>query len=214
MFSDLFGWIPAGIEAILLWLTSTTGSAGLAIILITLGIRLALYPLTLKQTRSMAAMKELQPKLEALKKKYGNNPQEYQKRMMELYQQEGVNPFGSCLPLLVQFPFLIALYQVLMRADFGGADPNFLIWDLTKPDSLWILPILSALTTYFQTSMTVSDPSQKAMLYIMPVFIGWISLRFPAGLVLYWTVSNLFSIGQQYVLMKERQKAQGGADAK
>lgn len=212
--SELFGWIPAGLEAILLWLTSTTGSAGLAIILLTLGIRLALYPLTLKQTRSMAAMKELQPKLDALKKKYGNNPQEYQKRMMELYQKEGVNPFGSCLPLLIQFPFLIALYQVLMRADFGGADPHFLIWDLTQPDSLWILPILSALTTYFQSSMTITDPSQKAMLYIMPVFIGWISLRFPAGLVLYWTVSNIFSIGQQYFLMKERQKAQGGADAK
>lgn len=214
MFDQLFGWIPAGIEAILLWLTATTGSAGLAIILLTIGIRLALYPLTLKQTRSIAAMKELQPKLDALKKKYGNNPQEYQKRMMELYQKEGVNPFGSCLPLLIQFPFLIALYQVLMRADFGGADPTFLIWDLTKPDSLWILPILSALTQYFYSAMTLTDPSQKAFLYVMPVFIGWISLRFPAGLVLYWTVSNVFSIGQQYFLTKATEKAQGGGDAK
>ncbi len=214
MFESLFGWIPAGMEAILVWLTSVTGSAGLAIILITILIRLALFPLTLRQTRQMAQIKELQPKLDALKKKYGNNPQEYQKRLMELYQKEGVNPFGSCLPLLIQFPFLIALYQVLARTDFNGADPTFLIWDLTQPDSLWILPILSALTQYIQSAMVITDPSQKAFLYVMPVFIGWISLRFPAGLVLYWTVSNIFSIAQQYFLTKQQQKAQGGGDAK
>jgi len=210
----LFGWLAAGIKAVLVWLTQVTGSAGLAIILLTILIRGLLYPLTLKQTKSMAAMKELQPKLKEIQEKYKDKPQEYQKRVMELYREAGVNPLGGCLPLLLQFPFLIALFQVLNTYDFAGADPHFLIWELNQPDPLYILPLLSAATTYLQTAMTVTDQSQKGLMIIMPIFIGWISIKFPAGLVLYWVVSNLFSIVQQYFLMKGTPDAKGGAPAK
>lgn len=214
IFRTLFGWLPAGIEGILAWLTQLTGSAGLAIILLTIGIRLALYPLTKKQAESMAAMKELQPKLKEIQEKYKDKPQEYQKRVMQLYQEKGVNPLGGCFPLLIQFPFLIALFQVLNNYTFEGADPHFIIWELNQPDPFYILPLLSAATTYVQISMTTADQSQKAMTIIMPIFIGWISINFPSGLVLYWVVSNLFSIVQQYFLMKDTGGAKGGATAK
>lgn len=217
MFGELFGWLPAGIDAVLIWLTQVTGSAGLAIILLTIGIRALLYPLTLKQTKSMAAMRELQPKLKEIQEKYKDKPQEQQKKMMELYQKHGVNPFGGCLPLLIQFPFLIALFRVLQTSTFGGADLTFLIWNLAEPakDPLYILPLLSGLTTYFQSAMTITDTSQKAFLYVMPIFITWISLNFPAGLVVYWVTSNVFSIVQQYFVNQQiAPDGKGGAAAK
>lgn len=210
----LYSWLPAGIQAILIFLTDLTGSAGIGIILLTLLIRGALYPLTKKQTQSMLAMRELQPKLKALQEKYKDKPQEYQKRMLELYKAEGVSPLGGCLPLLIQFPFLIALFHVLRTYGFEGHDPHFLIWNLTEKDPYYILPILSGVTTYLQSLVTITDPSQKVILYIMPVFIAWISIGFPAGLVLYWVTSNVFSIGQQYLLMKQVPGAKGGASAK
>jgi len=210
---QLFGWLPAGIQATLVWLTKVTGSAGLGIILLTLIIRAALYPLTKKQMQSMVAMRRLQPKLKALEK-YKSKPEEYQKRLVELYKQEGVNPLGGCLPILIQLPFLFALFHVLRSYGFEGADPNFLIWNLTQKDPYYILPILSGVTTYFQSLITVTDPSQKALLYIMPIFVAWISVGFPSGLVLYWVTSNIFSIGQQYLLMRAIPDAKGGASAK
>lgn len=214
-FGSFFGWLPAGIQAILVWLTQVTGSAGVGIILLTILIRLALFPLTKKQTQSMLALKEIQPKLQEIQKKYKDNPQEYQRRVLELYKEKGVNPFGGCLPLLIQFPFLIALFQVLRTYTFEGVDPHFLIWTLTEPDRFYVLPILSGLTTYFMSAMTSSgDPSQKTLLYIMPIFIAWISISFPSGLVLYWVVSNVFSIVQQHVLMKNVPTVEGGAKAK
>jgi len=215
VFGSFFGWLPAGIQAILGWLTQITGSAGIAIILLTILIRLALYPLTKKQTESMIALREIQPKLQEIQNKYKDNPQEYQRRVLELYREKGVNPFGGCLPLLIQFPFLIALFQVLRTYTFEGVDPRFLIWTLTEPDRFYVLPILSGLTTYFMSAMTSGgDPSQRAMQLIMPIFIAWISISFPAGLVLYWVVSNIFSIVQQYMLTKSMPMVEGGAKAK
>lgn len=213
-FGSLFGWLPAGIQALLVWFADVTGSAGVAIILLTLVIRFALYPLTKKQTQSMYAMRELQPKLQEIQKKYKDNPQEYQRRVMEAYREKGISPFSGCLPLLIQFPFLIALFTVLRTYDFEGVDPHFLIWTLTEPDKYYILPILSGVTTYFMSAMTATDPSQRMLLFIMPAFLTWISISFPAGLVLYWVVSNLFSIGQQYVLSKQLPMPERGAKAK
>ena len=103
----------------------------------------------------MLALKEIQPKLQEIQKKYKDNPQEYQRRVLEVYKEKGVNPFGGCLPLLIQFPFLIALFQVLRTYTFEGVDPNFLIWTLTEPDRFYILPILSGVTTYFMSILTV-----------------------------------------------------------
>lgn len=215
LFDSFFGWLPASIEALLIWLAKSTGSAGLAIILLTVLIRLILFPLTKKQTQSMLAMKELQPKLLEIQKKYKDKPEEYNRKVLELYREKGINPFGGCLPVLIQLPVLYALFRVLNTYTFEGVDPRFFIWTLTERDPYFILPILSGLTTYFMSAMTASgDPSQKAMLYIMPIFLTWLSISFPSGLVLYWVVSNLFSIVQQYVLRKTMPALEGGAKAK
>lgn len=187
---------------LLVFFADLTKSSGVAIILLTVTIRLALYPLTLSQSKSMAAMRELQPKMQELQKKYKDKPQEYQKKVMELYQEHRINPLGGCLPMLIQLPFLWALFRVLQ--EFPLAQREFLMWDLAAPDPLYILPILSGLTTYGQMMLTATgDSSQKAMMLIMPIFLTWISTQFPAGLVLYWTVSNVFSIVQQYVINKQ-----------
>lgn len=196
------------IGSVLLFLTERTGSYGVAIILLTIAIRLVLYPLTLKQMKSAVTMRKLQPKLKALQERYKENPQEYQKRMMEVWKENGVNPFSGCLPLLLQLPILYALFAVLREFSFETVSPMFLIWDLSVKDPTYVLPILAGITTYFQAQMTMTDPSQKTMMLIMPVFITIISLNFPAGLVLYWFISNLFAIGQQYLIT--RSVAEGG----
>lgn len=215
-FDSFFGWLPAGIQAVLVWLAQTTGNAGVAIILLTVLVRLLLFPLTRKQTQSMLAMKELQPKLLEIQKKYKDKPEEYNRRVLELYREKGVNPFGGCLPVLIQLPVLYALFTVLRTYTFEGVGAGFLIWTLTDPDPTYLLPILSGVTTYFMSAMTsTGDPSQKMMLYIMPVFLAGFSIQFPSGLVLYWVVNNIFSIAQQYVLSKTMAPAvEGGAKAK
>lgn len=218
----VIGFLGNFIRQTLVLLFNITGNHGIAIIILTVLIRLVLLPLTLSQTKSMAAMKELQPKMQALQERYKDKPEEYQQKMMELYKEHGVNPLAGCLPLLVQLPFLWALFAVLRDFPAGIAaeaftrpfSAQFLLWDLAAKDSLYVLPILSGLTTYWQMSTTATDPSQKTMLIFMPLFITWISLSFPAGLVLYWVVGNLFSIGQQYWIARQPGLRQGGSEAK
>lgn len=125
---------------------------------------------------------------------------------MELYKTHKVNPLGGCLPLLVQMPILIALFAMLRKYPFG--DSAFL-WlpGMDKKDPLLILPILSAVTTWFQMRQTVTDPSQQTMTMIMPVFIGFMSKNFPAGLNIYWVVGNLISILQQQLMMRPQKAA-------
>ena len=176
------------------------GSYGLAIILLTVIIKIALYPLTAKQLNSMKAMQKIQPELKKLQKKYKDSPQILQQKMMELYQKEGVNPLAGCLPLLIQMPILMAMYYALFNFDYGEVAPSFL-WlpSLSEPDPIYILPLLSAFTTFLQQkiSMTEMTPQTKIMMIMMPLFIGWISLNFPAGLVLYWVTMNVVQIVQQ-----------------
>ena len=176
------------------------GSYGLAIILLTVIIKIALYPLTAKQLNSMKVMQKIQPELKKLQKKYKDSPQILQQKMMELYQKEGVNPLAGCLPLLIQMPILMAMYYALFNFDYGEVAPSFL-WlpSLSEPDPIYILPLLSAFTTFLQQkiSMTEMTPQTKIMMIMMPLFIGWISLNFPAGLVLYWVTMNVVQIVQQ-----------------
>lgn len=179
------------------------GNYGLAIILLTVVIKIILYPLTVKQLNSMRAMQKIQPELKKLQEKYKDKPQIMQQKLMQMYQKEGVNPMAGCLPLLIQMPILMAMYYTLYNFDYGAVEPSFL-WlpSLSQTDPLYILPLLSALTTFLQQKIaTVSTAEQsqqmKMMMYIMPIFIGWISLNFPAGLVLYWVTMNVVQILQQ-----------------
>lgn len=193
----IMDWLAGGLGWILNQLVQLTGSYGLSIILSTVIVRLLLYPLMVSQTKNMAAMRKLQPELEKLQQKYGNDKEKYQQKMVELYKEHGINPLGGCLPMLVQLPILWAFFRVLSGSGFGEGAKFLGLWVLSQPDPYYILPILSAATTYIQSRMTVTDTSQKAMLFVMPIMIGIFSLSFPSGMVIYWITSNLFSIAQQ-----------------
>lgn len=184
-------------------LTKSAGfpSYGIAIIFLTVAIKMALYPLTVKQVKSMKAMQELQPKLKELQEKYKGNPEKLQKEMGNLYKEAGVNPLSGCLPLLVQMPFLIAIFFAIRDFHYEEQYQSFLwLSNLAQPDPTYILPVLSAATTWIQSKQTMTEATQqnKMMLIFMPLFIGYISLTFPGGLVLYWVVSNVIQIAQQW----------------
>lgn len=201
----LFDWAIGILQDLLTFfygITDSLGMAnyGIAIILITLMIKLVLYPLTLKQVRGMKAMQDLQPKMKALQEKYKGNSEKLNKEMAILYKESGVNPLAGCLPLVIQMPILMGIFYAIRDYHYAHM-PSFLwITDLSGPDHLYVLPILSAATTYIQQKQTSTDMNQQAkmMMNIMPIFIGYISITFPAGLVLYWVVSNLFQITQQW----------------
>ena len=194
-------------------LTAAVGFAnyGIAIILMTILVKALMYPLTAKQVRSMKAMQELQPALKKLQKDYKNNPQLLQQKMAELYKEAGVNPLAGCLPLLIQMPILMGVYYCLYGYSYSG-DPTFLwLTSLSDTDPLYVLPILSALTTYIQQKQTMANNGQdnqqmKIMSYMMPLFIGWISLNFPSGLVVYWVTMNLCQIAQQWYMFRGEKK--------
>ena len=160
---------------------STVGleSYGVAIIVLTIIIKMAFYPLTVKQVKSMKAMQELQPKMKKLQDKFKNDPKRLQQEMGMLYKNAGVNPLAGCLPLLAQMPILMAMFYALQSIDYGG-DPTFLwIMNLSNPDPYYILPVLSAISTYVvqkQTSSASSSPQMqmqmKIMSVVMPLFIG------------------------------------------
>jgi len=199
--------------AILNWLYGLTvnfgiPSYGLAIILLTILIKMVLYPLTHKQMHSMIEMQKIQPKVKEIQNKYKEkDPKKMQEKVMELYKEHGVNPMAGCLPLLVQMPILIALYQALIKYKFVDVTHASFFWvsSLSDKDTYFVLPVLAGVTTYIQSKMTTSmaDPTQRAMLLTMPVFIGWISSTVPAGLALYWVVFNITGIVQQYFINKQ-----------
>jgi YidC/Oxa1 family membrane protein insertase len=188
-----------------------SGNWGLAIVLLTVAVKFALYPLTLQSTKQMDAMQKLQPKLEALQKKLKGQPDKIQKETMELYKREGVNPLGGCLPMLLQIPVFLALFFALTSKEFAvvlasaGTKAQFLwITNLAKPDATYIFVFLIGISTYW-TSLTMPGAAkqQKSMLYFMPAFIAFISINFPAGVQLYWVVQNLLTVAQQlYILRK------------
>jgi YidC/Oxa1 family membrane protein insertase len=179
-----------------------------AIILLTVAIKLILYPLTVKQVKSMKAMQDLSPKLKALQEKYKDNKEKLNKEVANLYKESGVNPLAGCLPLVIQMPFLIAIFFAIREYHYIS-DPSFLwIKNLAQDnpsDPFYIFPALAAITTYVQTKQTSTDMTQqnKMMLLFMPLFIGYITITFPAGLGLYWVVSNIFQIIQQWLMYRK-----------
>ncbi|MGI9952446.1 YidC/Oxa1 family membrane protein insertase [Moorellaceae bacterium AZ2] len=187
---------------------------GLAIILFTVVVKILLYPLTYRQLKSMRRMQELQPKVQEIQKKFKNNPQKAQKAVLELYQAEKVNPFSGCLPLLVQMPILFALFSALRSFFDPAANPSVnmehatFLWvpNLGKPDPYFVLPVLVAVTTFLQQRVSMVNPqdqSQRTMLIVMPLLIGWMSTQFSAGLALYWVVFSLMGIGEQWILRRQ-----------
>ncbi len=186
-------------------------SIGLSIILLTVLIKMLLYPLTVKQVKSMKAMQELSPKMKKIQEKYKNDPKLMQQKVGELYQNAGVNPLAGCLPLFIQMPILMAMYWALFSFDYasvGGTASFAWLPSLSEPDPIYVLPILSALTTFLQQKQTTTEMTQqmKIMMTVMPIFVGWISINFPSGLVLYWVTMNIVQIAQQWWMFRKDEK--------
>ena len=208
-----YGWltvIAVPLFWLLSWLHQWVGNWGVAIILLTVIIKLLFYPLSAASYRSMAKMRVVAPKLQRLKDQYGDDRQRLQQAMMELYKTEKINPLGGCMPILVQIPVFIALYWVLLASVELRHTP-FILWidDLAAPDPWFILPILMAVTMWIQTSLNPEppDPVQAKVMKIMPIAFSIMFFFFPAGLVLYWLVNNVLSIAQQWQITRTMERA-------
>lgn len=181
------------------------GNWGWSIVIVTVLIKLAFYHLSAKSYRSMANMRQLQPRLQALKERYGDDRQKLSQATMELYRTEKVNPLGGCLPILVQIPVFIALYWMLLESVELRQAP-FILWiqDLSAKDPYYILPILMGITMFVQQRLNPPppDPTQAKVMQFLPIFFTMLFLNFPSGLVLYWVVNNTLSILQQWFIMR------------
>jgi len=220
---------------LLVWLynTASFGDLGVAIILLTLVIKIILFPLAQKSIHSQRALQKLQPKMEELKVQYKDNREELSKAMMNLYKQEKINPLSSCLPLLIQLPILIAVYQVFIHGLKNGSldmlypfvqNPGqlnvlaFGFLDLSQKNV--ILGVLAAAAQYWQSKMMISKQVKaqgtaammnQQMLYMIPGFTIVLSFTLPSGLMLYWLATTVFSIIQQEIFIKRKEKKEPAA---
>ncbi len=177
---------------------------GIVIILFTILMKVVFHPLTHKSTKSMLKMQELQPKMAALKEKFKKDPARLNRETMKLYKEAGVNPLGGCLPLLLQMPVFWAFFT-LFRSTIELRQASFVFWlkDLSQHDPTYILPIVMAATMFWQQKITIRDPKQAALVYLMPIMFFFFFFKFPAGLTLYWTVFNILSLIETYYFKRK-----------
>ena len=200
-----YGWftfIAKPMFLLLQYIHDYVGNWGWTIVLVTILIKLILYPLSYKGMVSMNKLKELSPKIKEIQEKYKNDKQKSGAKMMEFYKKEGVNPMGGCLPILLQIPVFFSIYRVLLNSiELKGAEWALWITDLAEMDPYFVLPILMGITMYVQQLITpnqMQDELQKKLFQFLPVIFTFFFLWFPAGLTLYWFINNLFTIAQQY----------------
>ncbi len=214
-----WGWsLIAPISKAILWglkqFYAIIPNYGVAVIIFSIIIKLITWPLTQASSRSMAALQRIQPKIQALREKYKNDQQRLNKEIMKLYKEEKINPAGGCLPMLLQLPIWIALFNIF-RTTIEFRQAPFVWWidDLSMPDILFhlpfkipfygdfvaLLPILMAISTYYQSKMTITDPKQNMMIYLMPILMLVMFNNFPSGLTLYYTLFNVWTIIQYKV---------------
>ncbi len=209
-------WLGVPILQLMNWTYRHVGNYGIAIILLTLVTKVLFYPLTVKSMRSMKAMQALQPQVNALRSKYKSDPRKLQEETLALYRKHRVNPMGGCLPMVAQIPIFYALYLALsvsvelQNAAFlcFGRVFGIDVWicDLASHDPTYVLPILMGITMFVQQKMTpaAGDPRQQRMMLLMPFVFTFMFLNLPSGLVLYWTVSNVLQIVQQWLMDRPR----------
>lgn len=208
-----YGWlwfISIPLFKILQFFHSILGNWGFSIIALTLVVRSVMFPLTKAQYTSMAKMRLLTPKLQEIRERYGNDRQKLGQETMRLYKSEKVNPMGGCLPLFIQMPIFIALYWTLMEST-ELRQSSFILWitDLSVHDPFFVLPILYGVSMFFLQKMSptpVSDPIQRKVFMAMPLVFTFMFCTFPAGLTLYWFVSNCFTIFQQTIIYRSLEK--------
>lgn len=207
-----YGWFWF-ISGIIFWMMKkiymVVGNWGWSIVLVTIVIKLLFYHLSAKSYRSMSALKNLQPKINALKERYGDDKQKFTQATLELYKKEKVNPMSGCLPILIQIPVFIALYWVLIESVYLRQAP-FILWihDLSTKDPYYILPIFVGLSMLLQQKLSPPppDPMQAKVMMMMPVVFTVLFINFPAGLMLYWFVNNSLSVLQQWYIMRTMNK--------
>ncbi len=206
-----FLWIISQfLFSLLTFIQGFVGNWGLAIILITVFVKGLMYPLTKKQYESMAKLRNLAPKMQQLKDRFGDDRQKMSQAMMELYKKEKVNPMGGCLPLLLQMPIFLALYWVLLESvELRHADFALWITDLSVKDPYYVLPILTGASMWLLQKLqpnTITDPMQQKIMQWMPVMMSAFFFIFPAGLVLYWLVSNVITLIQAKIIYASMEK--------
>lgn len=208
----IFGsWLPVRLVAkpifyLLRFFYQFTHNYGVAIILVTVLVKTLFFPITRKSLISMKAMSSIQPKVAAIRKKWANDKEKMNRELMNLYKDEKINPLGGCLPMVVQIPFFIALFNILYTTiDLRQAPFIFWIRDLSDKDPYYVLPIIMGISMFFQqyTQPSTMDPTQAKVMLFLPLVYTFFFLNFPSGLVLYWLVNNLLSIGQQYLMSRE-----------
>jgi len=221
-----FGWswirpLSRLVFSFMIWVHKAVPNYGVVIILLSLIVKILFWPLTQKSFKSMREMQKLQPALSELRKKYKDDPKKLNEMMWKLYKAKGVNPAGGCLPMLLQMPVFIALFNLLSRTIELRRAP-FMLWinDLSAPDviartpfslpfvgnHLSVLPILMGVAMFIQQKMSSTDPQNKMMTYMLPIIFTVIFYRFPSGLVLYWLVNNILTIMHQYLLARSDQE--------
>ena len=204
-----YGWlwfISSLIFSLMSMIHHVVGNWGWSIVLVTVFIKIAFYRLSAKSYHSMAGMRQLQPKLQALREKFGDDKAKMSQATMELYKKEKINPLSGCLPMIVQIPVFIALYWVLVESVELRQAP-FILWikDLASPDQWHVLPLIMGATMFIQQRLnpTPPDPMQAKLMMFLPVLFTGLFWNFPAGLVLYWTVNNTLTILQQWYITRQ-----------
>jgi len=235
-----FSFIATPLGLLLNFIYSHVGNYGISIIIFTLIVRGCLFPLYASQIKGQLKMAEIQPKMQAIQKKYADNREEQGRQMQKLYKDEGYNPMMGCLPLLIQMPILMSFFYLLrnpgMYVEGAGiilASHEAFLWlhDLSQPDA-WLLPIITGITTYLSMTMTgmmsgmggmggggggagdmtaTMQPMMKVMRVFMPVFIVVMARQMPSGLAIYWFIGNLFTVGQTWMLKNLRKRAVANA---
>ena len=211
-------WLAKPLHWLMTFFYGLVGNWGFAIIMLTFVVRGAMYPLSKKQYVSMAKMRQLQPKMAALKERFGDDRQKMGQATMELYKKEQVNPLGGCLPLLFQMPIFIGLFWMLQESVELRHAP-FMLWinDLSALDPYYVLPILMGASMWFMSKMQPSmstDPMQQKMMQFMPIIFTVFFLWFPSGLVLYWVTSNIVTLIQQTIIFRQIEKQNEKSNAK
>jgi YidC/Oxa1 family membrane protein insertase len=205
-FGSWMKWLAMPLLVVLKYINNFVNNYGIAIIILTILIKIAFWPLGNKSYKSMKEMQKLQPQLMAIREKYKGDKQKVGQETMALYKAHKINPLGGCLPMVVQIPVFFALYKALMYAiELRHAPFFWWIQDLSDKDPYYVTPIIMGATMFIQQKMSppAGEPMQQKIMLIMPVVFTFLFLTFPSGLVIYWLFNNILSIGQQYYIMKK-----------
>lgn len=185
---------------------------GVDIILLTIVVRIAMSPLAFTQIRAQSQIQKIQPQINKIREKYKNDKEKMNQEIMSIYRENKINPLSGCLPLLLQLPVIFALYMMIQK--YAPINVESFLWlnELGKPDPYYILVILFVVTSFITQQMTITEPSQKFINYIMPIAMGILFIRFPAALFIYFDTSNIWQLGERFIIKRFLKKGKKNRD--